>query len=902
MNSVVAAPALLVSVALALFVSPQAVSQQQPAANPDAPALRLPDTVRPTRQSVALTLDPAAEQYSGVVEIDLEIKAATSTIWLNAVGLTVREAALTSNGASLPLKQVPGNDHAVGFSAGPDGKPVAPGAARLRIAFEGALSRRDVEGLFAQQEGDAWYAYTQFQPLGARRAFPSFDEPGFKIPWQVTLTVPESTSAFSNTPAVREQSTGKGTKTVVFAETQPLPSYLVAVAVGPFEVVDAGKVGRKPTTIRMLVPRGHAASTRWAVESTPPILSAFEEYFGLPYPYEKLDQVVIPMFPGAMENAGLITYGQSLLLQKPGEETTESKRLYVSIAAHELAHQWFGNLVTTAWWDDIWLNESFASWLGQRMTRKLGEDWAVDVDNVVARSNALDADSLSSARRVRQPIEAAHDIANAFDQISYMKGKAVLEMFETWLGEDVFRDGVRQYIRTHAGGNATFTDFTAALSKAAKRDVAGPFSSFLDQRGAPLVSVGLTCDGKRASVALSQSLYRPLGSNATDSPTWQLPVCFRYQADGRAVRRCTLLTDASATIELDAAHGCPAWIVGNDRFSGYYRTRYEGPLLARLLDAGNALTTEERVGTLMDVGALIRSGDVQAGEALAIASRFAADPNRHVVEATTRIVRGSQPFVPEAQRPEFASFVRRLYSGRAREAGWRPSGEEPVDAQLLRALLVRMAGTIGQDLPLAKEAVGLALKWLDDPKAIPPDMVETTLAVAARSGDKAFVDRLHAEVKGSKERDRRERLFAALSQLQAPEQVDRALALTLDAGIDPRESLGLLFAFATRPDTRHLGYEFVKAHYDELLARFPQGSVFDVQAYLPFIAEHFCDAQRRDDVRSFFEPRMKEVAGGPRNLAQAVEAIELCTAQRAAQERSVAAFLGSSASAPSSPR
>ena len=419
---------------------------------------------------------------------------------------------------------MPGTDHVVGLAS--DTATVGPGSGRLRIAYDGAISRRDMEGLFAQQEGDEWYAFTQFEPLGARRAFPCFDEPSVKIPWQITLQIPTRDSGFSNTPEISNRPGANGMKTIAFAETKPMPSYLVAVAVGPFEAVEAGKAGRKSTTIRILVPRGRSSEARWAVETTPRILIALKDYFDLPYPYEKLDQVSVPVFFGAMENPGLVTYGQTLMLQKPGEETINGRRTYVSIAAHELAHQWFGNLVTMAWWDDLWLNESFASWMGQRITNSLGPDWGIDVEKVWSRSEALITDSLATTRQVRQPIESLHDIANAFDGITYAKGQAVLEMFEAWLGEDVFRRGVRQYINQHQWGNATFTDFADALSKAADRDIVQPLSSFLNQPGAPLVSVEQKCEGERPRLVLAQKRYLPLGSAGAESSVWHVPCVF----------------------------------------------------------------------------------------------------------------------------------------------------------------------------------------------------------------------------------------------------------------------------------------------------------------------------------------------------------------------------------------
>jgi alanyl aminopeptidase len=858
-------------------------------ADPAVPTLRLPTDVRPTRQSVVLTVDPRGEKFAGMVEIEIVVQTTTPTLWLNGTNLAVRDASLEMGDRSWALRVIPGNENVIGFS--PETGIVGPGSGRLRITYDGVISRRDMEGLFAQQEGSNWYAFTQFEPLGARRAFPCFDEPGYKIPWRVTLNIPEADAGFSNTPEA-STTAQNGMKTIVFAETKPIPSYLVAVAVGPIDVVDAGKAGRNGTAVRILVPRGESANARWAVETTPRVLTLLEDYFDLPYPYEKLDQVTVPVFFGAMENAGLVTYGQTIMLQKAGEETISGRRFYVAIAAHELAHQWFGNLVTMGWWDDLWLNEAFASWMGQRIAERFGPDWGIDVDRVWSRSGALQTDSLTSARRVRQPIESVHDVANAFDGITYSKGEAIIEMFESWLGEDVFRRGVRQYIREHAWQNATVADFMAALSKAAGRDVGPSFSSFLDQPGAPLVTVDLKCGDGPPRVALAQNRYLPLGSAGSRETSWRVPVCVRYPNGKEEARQCTLLDTPTADLQLRSVSSCPAWVLGNDGYSGYYRVRHGADMLNHLLmDHADRLTVSERVGLLTDLPALIASGDVAAARALEVASRFASDGNRHIVNSTMSIVESVRQFVPETQQNAYPAWIRHLYSARARTLGWQSAAGEPEDARLLRAGIIRMAGTLGADPTLASEAVALANNWLTDSTAVEPDMVNVVLAVAARSGDSSFFDRLHEEAKRTTDRERRERLLGALAEFRAPQIVPKVLAIPLEPEIDPRESLWLAFALGSDPQTRDAAFDFVKAHYGELTERLPQGSAFDAAAFLPFVAAGFCDERHRGEVEAFFSPKVQAAAGGPRNLAQALESIDLCIAQRRTQEPSVTAFL-----------
>lgn len=871
-----------------LFVGSLAFGQSAP--EPVPPKLRLGDAVRPVRQALELTLLPAEETFTGRVEIDLDLRVSLSVLWLNGTGLKVREASLLSNGRTLTARVIPGDEDVLGLAFD---RPVGPGSGRLHIVYEGVMSRRDTEGIFAQQDAGEWYAFSQFEPLGSRRAFPCFDEPSFKIPWRVSLRVKKEHVALSNSPEVSSLEGEGGMKTVVFAETKPLPSYLVAVAVGPFDLVDSGRAGRKGTQVRIVTPRGRTQEARWAAEATPRILSLLEEYFDMAYPYEKLDQVAIPLFFGAMEHPGLVTYGETFLLQKPEEETVQGKRTFVSIAAHELAHQWFGNLVTMAWWDDVWLNESFASWMGEKITDRFRPEWEIRVSKVAARSSALQEDSLTTARKIRQPIETKHEIANAFDPITYAKGEAVLEMFEAWLGEDAFQKGVRRYLTEHAWGNATAANFFAALSAEAGRNIAAPFSTFLEQTGAPVISAEIRCGGGAPPrLSLSQRPYRPLGSRDASPKSWHVPVCVRYGVGSALGRECALLTEAAADLALASTTSCPDWVMANDGEAGYYRAGYGGNLLSKLLeDGGRRLTASERVGVIGDIGALVASGDLPVSDALDLVGPLAGDPNRQVVSSTIEIVRTVAEMVPEALRSRYAAFVRALYAQRARALGLRARPDEDEETRLLRQTLISIVGVEGEDAGLGAEALALSRRWLEDPRAVDPDMVEVVLRLAARYGDRGLFERLREEARKTQDRERRGRLLQALGSFRDPAIARAALAVALEDGIDPRETIDVVFTASSDPATRPLAYSFVKEHYETLVRRLPQGSVFSTAAYFPYLANRFCDEERRADVGAFFSPRAASITGGPRIVEQVLEGIDLCVAQRRVQQPSVVKFV-----------
>jgi len=893
--------------------SRRAASEKSPVAIPHAgatqaspvagsrepPKLRLGNAAAPTRYALELTLVPTEEIFSGQVDIDLQIREPRTVIWLNGSELEVTKTTLQLGAETFSGRPVPGGADFVGLAFD---REIPVGSAKLRIEYQGKLSRRNSNGLFKQQDGDEWYVFTHFEPLDARRAFPCFDEPDFKVPWQITLHVPQRDVALSNTPIVSESNDPNGMKTVRFAETPPLPSYLIALAVGPFEVVDAGKTSMRASPVRIVTPKARASEARYAAASTPEIISALERYFGSPYPYQKLDSIAVPQIGGAMENPGLVTYTQLLLLMRPDEATTTQARRYASVCAHELAHQWFGDLVTMNWWNDTWLNEAFATWMADKLMDQLHPSWGTRLASVGFRSTIMGNDSLVSARRIRQPIESNNDISNAFDQITYNKGAAVLAMFESWIGPDKFQRGVQRYLEQHAWGNATADDFLAVLGEEAGRDVAAPFSTFLDQSGVPSVSVELQCAaGSPPHLALRQQRYLPLGSRGSPDRTWQIPICVRYGRGQQEGRQCTLLSQPAAEMTLDGK-GCPDWVLGNDAAGGYYRVRYQGDLLQRLLRQSKRLTIAERLSVFGDVQALVHAGQMPASEALSILPKLVGEPERHLVASTAAFLGGeaasrgrlvslassvSDYLVPEHERPKLARFVEKLYGAKARALGWKRKPGESEDTLLLRPILVGLVASVARDKSLIAQAKGLAVRWIGDRKAIDPELADVVLRVAAENGDRTLYDRFYQGL--SQERDRRERahLFRAFSAFRDPELVSRSLQLVLADQFDPRESMAVISRAHVDPRTQSIVFEFIKNNFDALAQKLPR----DAPSRLPVAAMGLCDESRRAEVESFFQGRSTRFTGGPRILDQALEQLTLCSAFRKAQQPSVVAFL-----------
>lgn len=856
-----------------------------------APTLRLPDTVAPESYRVQLKLDPAQPTFSGSIAIRVNVKTAAETIWLNANHINVEEAWFESHGTKLAAKpEVHGDD----FLALHFASPVGPGQGEIHVRYTGAVRQQDSSGIFHMVDNGNHYLFTQFEQIDARAAFPCFDEPSYKVPWQLTLDVPQTDTAVSNTPPQHEETQG-GRKIYSFEETKPLPSYLIAFGVGPFDYVPAGKAGKRGVPVRIITPKGHANEAKYAAEITATILTRLEEYFGIPYPYEKSDQLSIPVTFGfgAMENAGLVTYGQTIILADPQRDTLRRQREYASVAAHELAHQWFGDLVTMEWWNDIWLNEAFATWMEQKLVAEWKPEWHTRVEDVDSKLQAEDNDSLVSARKIRQEVNSKDDISNAFDSITYNKGAAVIGMFENWMGREDFRKGVHAYLKQYAFRNATAPEFLDSVSSASKKNITQPFESFLNQPGVPLLSIGLKCSDTPV-LHISQKRYLPLGSKGSTDERWGVPVCVRYGSGDKGTSECTLMSQPNMDWKLSSAKGCPAWVEANENAVGYYRVNYEHNLLASLTagDVVQRLNAPERVDFMGNAASLAKGGILPGADALALVSTFHDDPEHEVVQNAAELaLEPREHLVPEDLEANYQRFLLKNFQARAHQLGWTPKPGEGDDARLLRPILVRQVATYAGDQELAAEGRQLADKWFGDHNAVDASMVSSVLGTAAYYGDKALFERFLAELKKTEDRQERSRMLDAMARFRDPAAIEAGMQAVLSGQIPFIEGARLLFAGQRSEKTRKLGFEFLKAHFDEIAKKRATGGGFDGGSLFPYVGASFCDPQSRAELQSFLGPKVEQFTGAPRVLEQVLESIDVCIANKAAQEPSVIAFL-----------
>ena len=897
--------------------------------------LRLPESASPTRYTLSLHIDPAQERFNGIAEIDVTLTEAMDRMWIHGENLTVTEATATPEGGAPVQVRWEQVDAEEGVARIIFPRVMEPGVVHLRLAYNAPFDET-LEGLYRVHIGEDHYVFSQFESIAARKAFPCFDEPRFKVPFDVTVTIPNGQRAFANSRDI-ETTSVDGMTRVHFAATENLPTYLVAFAVGPLDVVEAtippNAVRTTPLTLRGVAPRGRGPEMAYAMEHTPRIVAALEAWFGIAYPFDKLDIVAVPDFAaGAMENAGLVTFRDQLLLLS-ADAPAQQRRGFAFVMAHELAHQWFGNLVTMQWWDDLWLNEAFATWMETTIVASTFPEFHAETLELMTQLDAFDADSLTSARVIRQPIESSDDIANAFDSITYSKGASVLAMISNFMGPERFQAGIRSYLNAHARGNATTADLVSALTAAGNPNTAAVLESFTTQAGIPNVifqsPICATGEGHTgATIAVRQSRYAPLGSAAVREATWAFPVCVTYADAGGVIQEsCTFLTETEGQIETST---CPLWIAPNPRGESYFRFSMQPAQMAALQPLvraavgpsrrGRARTqwTEGARGGVASVRDLITmsdsaragftSGETSFESAMNVLAPMVASDDRFVATAPMELLAFAQDqLLSPAEEEAFLAYARRLYQPQFARLGWTARRGAPDDSETrsLRAAVLSFLALQARDPAVRAEANTRGRAFLGEGpggdhhlhvEAVPADLLEVCLTVAAEEGDSEFFDRMLEELVQSQDGIVRGRLVTAMGHVDEDALRTRVLELSLDERLRQNERFRPLSGQFSDPEGRDTAWVWLQANYDRVRERFGA----EYSGYVPFVTGGFCDRTKAREVRAFFEPRMADTQGGPRNLASAVETIALCAARADAQREGARAFFA--ATATSAPR
>ncbi len=810
---------------------------------------QLPRGVRPLHYDIALTPDADNASFSAQVAIDLEVTAPTSSITLHAADLTFARATLSA-AAGAPQEARISVDQAAQTATFRFARPLARGRYKLAIDYTGSIGSQAV-GLFSLDydtaAGKRRALFTQFENSDARRMIPSWDEPAFKASFALRATVPVNRMAVSNMPVASSTTLPDGRVNVRFAATPKMSTYLLFFALGDFERATAQVDG---TELGVVTRRGGLPQAAFALESSTAILREYNDYFGVRYPLPKLDNVAGPgrsQFFGAMENWGAIfTFDYALLLD-PAISTQRDKQEVFATAAHEMAHQWFGDLVTMRWWDDLWLNEGFASWMESRMTARLHPEWNTHLETVNARDGAMRRDALATTHPVVQHVATVEQASQAFDEITYQKGEAVIRMLEAYVGEDAWRRGVQAYMRAHAYGNTTSNDLWRQVERAAARPVTAIAHDFTLQPGVPLIRVAdPVCKGGNMTLALTQ------GEFSRDQPArsalrWRVPIIASSGtagAGGAATAR-TLVTGGKGSVTLP---GCGAAVV-NAGQSGYYRTLYAPRAFARLADGFANLAPIDQIGMLADTWALGMAGLQPASNFLDLAQ---ATPANAEAQVWARIAGGFDGLYAlygddKAGRARLAAFAIGRLAPVMAQVGWDAQPGEPTSRAILRTNLIATLSHLGDQATIG-EARRRYAAMASDPAAVPGALRKTILAVVAEHADAATWDALRRSAQSEQSPMIKDTLYALLASTEDRALAERALALALSD--EPGATNGAAMISMVAQSHPELAFDFALANIQSVNARVDATSR---SRYLPGLAGNAGNAAMAAKVKAYAE-------------------------------------------------
>ena len=845
---------------------------------PASDAVVLPETARPSKYRIKLQPDLENFTFDGEQSVDLLILEATSTIVLNSIDLEISNTTLHANGTTLTSKSVTIDKDAE--TATLDfGETIQPGDARLEMVFTGELNDKLMgfyRSEYTSQDGETRYlATTQFEPTDARRAFPCWDEPAKKATFEVTLVFSDEYQAVSNTPVVEEAVPGPGLKSVRFAETPIMSTYLLVFIVGNLTSIEERAAGG--TTVGVWTTPGKEDQASFALDTSVKLLSYFNEYFGIPYPLPKLDHIAIPDFAaGAMENWGAVTYRETALLVDPDNSSAGTRQRVAEVIAHEMAHMWFGDLVTMEWWDDLWLNESFASWMGNKAVDWLFPEWEMWTQFVNMDTNrALSLDGLKNSHPIEQAVKNPAEVSQLFDAISYSKGASVIRMLENFLGEESFRKGLNRYLSSHMYDNARTEDLWSALETESGRPVTAIMDSWVKQMGYPVLQVESDRTGGQTTLSVTQERFvydRLLGDGEPDSDSdnevWRVPVSASQGSEESAVT----VMDGRQT-QIDVPGSGDGWVKLNPLQTGFFRVNYSTEDWQRLVPAIESLELHatDRLGVQNDAYALSRAGLLPVTQFLSLAQAYKNEGDASVWSDLASNLRDIEQLISdEAIHPAYQGFAREIFGPAARKIGWEPkSGEGHLDA-LLRSTVLSQAGSY-HDPGVTAQASERFQKYLQDRETLAPDLRGVVFALAAQSGGKDVYDQIWGLEGETDLAEEKIRLLMSLTRFQRPELLNSTLADSLSAKVRSQDSITLVAGVAANPKGRDLAWEFVKDNWAEFDRRYGGGG-FGLMR-LVSICSHFNSQEKADEVDSFFAEHPAPAA--ERTIRQALERVRL---------------------------
>jgi len=848
------------------------------------PLGRLPDQAKPSRYRLNLTIDPSQERFSGRSQIDLTLNTKSNHIFLHGRNLKVSSVEARFNGKTITGDYLEVDPSGVALLRFTQDLP-SQTLITLSIAYDARFGD-SAAGLYRIKVETNWYSWTQFQSIDARSAFPSFDEPEFKTPFEVTIKAPKGQLALSNAPLKSSRHKGEMTEHV-FIPTEPLPTYLMAFVVGPFitaeGVAPPTKWRKKPLPLRIVATQNHKGKLDFALKESIPIIEKLEAYFDMGFPYPKLDQIGSPVMPGAMENAGADIYHDDIILMQD-TAPTEQKQSFGMVVSHELSHQWFGDYVTPQWWDDIWLNESFANWMGY----KIGNEWKPELNIGVGALDegfaAMSLDSLKVGRPIRETITKNADIDQAFDQITYGKGGHVVNMFAAYLGDEAFRDGVRLHMRRYPHGTANTIQFFGSLSDAAKDErLTRAMKSFVEQQGVPVVSLNRTEEG----INLTQYRYARLGTELTPQ-TWLIPVCVR---DLKGPSQCLLLDERSKTMPVRDIQT----LIPNAGGLGYYRIKLSSADWDHLINRATDLSAGEALAALDSLFADFSAGNNDPARLIRALKAFAHHKDSNVAldpaqRLQTYRLRG---YYDEATTDQYRALIRTIYGQRLNAMGsdLKPLAylNDDPDRSKLRIDLITLMIQEGHDQDLTDRLItATQSKMAGDKNALDPVFLALGHTMMVKKGGMTAMQSQFDSLEKPMDPEDKNAVIRSLAAIENKVHAQWIIDRMDDKRLNNRGRFIILAELMGSPQTIDLGFEYLKANYDVLAKQ--NGGIF-AAARLSNLPRHYCDTQRATEINTLLRDKVQAAGRGTLGFDRMIEGIESCGRHREAKSQALRAAI-----------
>ena len=848
-----------------------------------ATAQRLPGGASPDHYSLTVNINFPSNSFEGDETIDVKLSKPSNTITLNALEIDFHQVTITSGGQTQTAKV--STDEKNEMATFTVDRPLAAGPASIHIKYTGHLNDK-LRGFYLSTYKGRKYEVSQMESTDARVAFPCFDEPAYKATFDISAIVDKGDTAISNGEVVSD-TPGPGDKhTIKFSASPKMSSYLVALTVGDWKCESDHIDGVR---VSVCTVPGKENLTHFPLAASKAILHYYNSYYGIKYPLPKLDNIAVPDFQaGAMENWGAIIYRETALLVDEKSGSVSAKQNIADVIAHEMAHQWFGDLVTMQWWDDIWLNEGFATWMPPHPLAQWKPEW-MEGQNVADNTDrSLNGDSVENTRPIHQQAETRNEIEQLFDGIAYGKSAAVLHMLESYLGAETFRAGVNLYLKEHAYGNATAADFWGAMTRASKKPVDKIMPTFVMQPGVPYVEVSSKCEGGNTTLNVAQKRYfnTPEEFNRPNDQIWTIPLCAKgINGTSAGQSQCFLMTQREQTFTLS---GCSRFVFADANAVGYYRFNYDTAALRQLGNAvETALTPEERIALMGDEWALMRIGKHSVGDYLALGAQLKNTPGADLLEAFGQHLESiDHNMLTDADRPEFQAWLRTQFSLVLQQLGYNGRPNDTPEAKQKRAILFEGLGNIANDPEVIQQAQVMVRQYMKDPNSVDGTLVAAVVSVAARHGDPELYQEYKAHLQKASSPQEYNRFLYGLGEFPQPELTKETLESVLTPAVRGQD-LYLLLPMLANPATQDTTWNFMRAHFDELMQK-TGGGLGGVGVFL-YGTHSFCTTQKAMEVKEFFDQH--PFPGTERDQRQAIEGIEGCVELRNQQQANLSAWL-----------